>query len=79
MEYPYATFTDLTPEIVETFSMTFNNTSGESGELTASYKGGAQLQEVASMIQRFLVAAGFTYVTEVVIETSGGNDVSSNF
>lgn len=80
MEFPYAAYTDLSaPAITETFSLTFTNTAGESGDLTASFKDGAQIHEVASLMQRFLVAAGFTYVTAVVIETSDGESVSSNF
>lgn len=70
---------DLTGDISESFALSFTNTSGESGEVAATMQGGAQLHEVASLVQRFLVAAGFTYVTEVVIKTGDGNDVSSNY
>lgn len=55
----------------EEFAGSETNLAIEIGEDT-------NLTNIAYHLRKFLVAAGYTYVTEVQIKTVGGNDVSSN-
>lgn len=62
---------DLTTSTAsEQFVLGYTNTDGDRVMIEKTFDGCAQLNDVAELFQRVLLAAGFTYVVDVVIETS---------
>lgn len=56
---------DMTP--LETVTFEYTNSEGETVTIHKAFDGGAHLEEVADLVRRFLVAAGFEYVTAVTV------------
>jgi len=68
----------MTNEYVESMSFLAEQ-NGVSTVKTFEREGGIVLDELTQVIKDFLVAAGYTYVTQVVVVKDGGAEVVSEY
>jgi hypothetical protein len=71
---------NLGPETGETFVLRYSsNLDGEQEATVAQdYPGGADLFNLAAQIRRFLLAAGYDYVADVVIVSDEGDEYAAS-